>query len=132
MANISNFRGVSPTSHIAGGTVAINRAVTLDSTENQVVATSAITQVVTGMSLQSAASGELVPIQTHGEAKAVLGTGGATLGAQLMPEASGSGKLVVAAGATAVSCAIALEAGSADETIRVRLTGPNLKGPANS
>jgi len=132
MANLSNLLGVSPISFIAGGTIAINRLVKLDTTVNQVVVTSAITDIAIGTSLNAASSGETVAVQPFGKAKLRLGAGGATLGAQLMPEASGEGDAAIAAGATAKSCAIALEVGDEGETIAVLLAAPNVNGPANS
>lgn len=132
MSNVSNDMGISPLGFKAGGTVAIHRLVVLDSTAGQCVATSAITNVALGASLNAASSGDNVAVQQHGVALLRLGAGGATLGAQLMPEASGEGDAVIAAGATAVSVGIALKAGDEGETIPVLLCCPNLRAPANS
>ncbi len=131
MANLSNKLGVSPAGFVAGGTVVKNRAVKLDTTAGQVIAATAIAGLTIGIAENGALVGENVSVQTYGIAKAELGTGGATLGAQLMVEASAAGVLVIAAGATAHSVAIALEAGDAGETIRVLLR-PALNGPANA
>ena len=58
---------------------------------------------------------------------------GVARGAQLMPTASGAGKGMTAAGATAKSCAIAENTTANDaEVAVVRLCCPNLNGPANS
>ena len=52
-----------------------------------------------------------------------------------MPQATGPGKFITAAGATARSCGLAESAGggtTAGELIKVRINLPNLKGMANS
>lgn len=131
MAN-HNFLGVAPISFVAGGTIGINRLVKLDSTTNQVVVTSAITDLAIGTALNSASSGELVSVQMFGKAKAVA-SGAITLGDQVMPTGSGSGKCVTAAGATAKSCGVALEAAGADgDVIEILLAVPNVNGVANA
>jgi len=131
MANY-NTLGVSPQGFIAGGTILQYRAVVLDSTAEQVVATSAITNVVLGASMQSASSGETVPVQTFGVVK-LTASAAISLGAQVMPTGSGAGKISTASGATAVSCGIALEAAGADgDIIAVQLHSVNVNGPANS
>jgi hypothetical protein len=128
----SNLLGVSLMSFKAGGTIGINRAVKLDSTANQVVVTTAITENVIGFATQAASSGDTVAIQVFGKCKAVASEA-ITLGAELMPTSSGSGKVVAAAGATAISCGIALQAAGADgDTIEVLFVGAQVKGPANS
>lgn len=128
----SNPLGVSLISFIAGGSIEKDRAVKLDSTANQVIASTAITDVIIGFATHSASSGESVAVQTFGKAKAVI-SASVALNAQLMPTASGAGKVSTAAGATAKSCAIALQVGNNDgETIEVLITGLRLNGPANS
>lgn len=128
----SNHLGVSLVSFKAGGTIEKDRAVKLDSTEGQVIATTAITDVVIGFATHSASSGDTVAIQTFGKAKATV-SDAVSLGAQLMPTASGAGKVVTAAGATAKSCAVALQASTADaQVIEVFITGMRLNGIANS
>lgn len=131
MANLSNNLGIPAIGFKAGGTIAINRPVKLDSTEGQVVQATAITDLVIGVALQAASSGDSVPVQAFGVAKCVLGTGGATLGDQVMCVAAESGKVGTAAGATAKSFGVALATGNADETIPVLLACPNVNGPAN-
>lgn len=130
MAN-ANFQGSVPAGYIAGGTIAQYRAVVLDSTAGQVVAGSAITQVAIGASLQSASSGETVPVQRFGKAK-LTASAPISLGAQVMITASGAGKVSTAAGATAYSIGIAEEAAGADgDIIEVTLI-PSVAAPANS
>lgn len=128
-----NLQGISPISFTAGGTIGINRAVKLDSTAGQVVVTSAITDVCVGVAIQSGTSGTLVAVQTSGVAKMVA-SDAIALNAQVMPTASGSGKVVTAAGATAKSLGVALQASGADgDVIEVLLhSGPNVNGVANS
>lgn len=128
----TNMQGVSPAGYIAGGTIAQYRAVKLDSTAGQVVAASAIADVAVGASLQSASSGETVPVQSFGKAK-LTASDAISLGAQVMVTASGAGKISTAAGATAQSIGIALEAAGADgDIIEVLLQVPPVNGPANS
>jgi hypothetical protein len=128
----SNLLGVSPQSFIAGGVVPINVLVMLDSTANQVVVTTGITSVAFGASLVSAASGGLVAVQQFGKAK-LTATGAISLGAQVMPAAAGGGLIDTAAGATAVSIGIALQAaGASGDVIEVQLAVPPVKGPANA
>lgn len=131
MANF-NTQGTTPAGFIAGGTIAQYRLVKLDSTQGQVVVTSAITDVGVGASMQSASSGDTVPVQTFGKVK-LTASAAISIGAEVMPTAAGSGKVMTSAGATAVSIGLALEAAGADgDIIEVMLTAPNVKGPANS
>lgn len=132
MANLSNLLGVSLVGFKAGGTILINRPVKLDTTQDQVVQATAITDLVIGVATQAATSGDNVPVQLFGVAKCVLGVGGATLGDQLMCVAAASGKVGTAAGATAKSFGVALATGLVDETIPVLLACPNVNGPANT
>jgi hypothetical protein len=127
-----NYAGISPLPFQAGAAIGQYRAVKQGTTAHQVIATTAITDVVMGVAQISAAAAEdQVPVQIGGVAKMVAGAAIA-LGAQVMPQASGAGKVITAAGATAVSCGVALEAAAADgDIIPVRLI-PNASGPANS
>lgn len=128
----NNLESGSVNVYVAGGAIEANRLVKYDSTEGQVVVTSAITDIAIGVSLTKAASGQNVEVQTRGVAKVTV-SDVVAIGAQLMPTSSGSGKAVTAAGATAVSCGVAEQVSAADgEIVRVRLCTPNLKGPANS
>lgn len=127
----SNFQGVSPQSFIAGGSISQYRCVEL-SAENTVTATDAITDVVIGVSLESASTGGLVPVQQFGKAK-LTASAAIAVGAQVMPTASGAGKVSTASGATAKSIGIALTASNNDgEVIEVQLALPPVSGPANS
>jgi hypothetical protein len=126
-----DYKNVNPVSFIAGGAIPANSAVKL-SAANTVVVTTAITENVIGFARTTAASGDVVTVETASGVivKAILG-GTVSLGAELMPKASGAGVLDTAAGSTAVSCAIALAAGASGETVPV-LTRFAGKGPANS
>lgn len=128
-----NTQGVSPLGFIAGGTIAQYRAVKLDSTAGQVVAATAITDNTVGASMVSASSGQTLSVQTFGKVK-LTASAAITLGDQVMVTASGAGKVSTAAGATAKSIGVALEAASADgDIIEVLLHGgPNVNGPANT
>ena len=129
----SNLLGSSPIGFIAGGTIGQYRACKLDSTEGQVIATTAIADVTVGIALVSASSGGLVHLQTAGKAKCVA-SASISLGDQVMVTASGAGKVSTASGATAKSIGVALQAAGADgDVIEVLLhAGPNVNGAANS
>lgn len=128
----SNMQGVSPAGYIAGGTVEQYRLVKLDTTAGQAIATTAITDVAVGASLIKATSGQTLPVQSFGKVK-LTASDAISLGAQVMPTASGAGKVVTAAGATARSIGVALEAAGADgDIIEVLLVAPIGNGAANS
>lgn len=128
-----NFLGVSPINFKAGAAIGINRLVKLDTTTNQVVVTSAITDLAIGVALEAAtAVGDNVPVQIFGKAK-VVASAAVTLGDQLMPTAAASGKVSTAAGATAKSIGVALQAAGADgDVIECLLSTPNVNGVANA
>lgn len=131
MANFNSFN-VSHASFIAGGTIGINRAVALHTTEGQVVVTSAITDIAIGVATNSASTGEMVTVQLFGKAKAVA-SAAISVGAEVMPTGSGSGKVATASGATAVSMGLCLSAAGADgDTIEILLACPNVRGSANT
>jgi hypothetical protein len=130
---VSNDQGVKPLSFIAGGSIIANRLVKLDSTIGQVVATSAITDAAIGVALHAASSGEPVAVQTTGIAKVTASATSVAVGVQVMPTASGAGKCVLAAGATALSCGLALATAGADgDIVEVLLATPNVNAPASS
>lgn len=115
---------------IASGAIPANTAVKLTA-ENTVAVTTAITDDVIGFSRTTAADQDRVDIELANGSivKAVLG-GTVAVGNQLMPQAAGAGKVIVAAGATSKSCAIALQAGVANETVSV-LTRFIVNAPLN-
>lgn len=128
----SNFLGVSPQSFVAGGVVPINVLVMLHSVEGQVVVTTGITSLGLGAATISAASGGLVSVQQFGKAKLTAGAA-ISLGAQLMPAAAGGGLVETAAGATAKSIGVALQAaGASGDVIEVLLAVPPVFGPVNA
>lgn len=128
-----NSANVSKLPFVAGGTIAANSAVKLDSTAGQVVVTTAITDVVVGVVGVDAVAGEGVSVQIAGVAK-VRCKSAVTLGDQVMPNgSSGDGDCDNAAGATAVSFGLALNTtANAGELVEVLLSVPNVNGPANS
>lgn len=129
---VSNNLGVSTLSFLAGATVGINRMVQLSTTADTVIVTSAITDLAIGVALNAASTGELVEVAIFGVQK-VVASGAITIFDQVMPTASGAGKVVTAGGATAKSCGIALKAAATDgDTIEVLLHTPNVNGVANS
>ncbi len=127
----NNLESGNVNTYIAGGAIPVNSCVMYDSTEGQVVVTTGITVLCIGVALNTAASGELVQIQTRGVAK-VLTSGICTLGVEVVPGASGKCVTNAAAGATAVSFGIAEQTTTADGTVlRVRLA-TQLRGPPNT
>lgn len=120
-------------SFIAGGAIIANRAVKLDTTINQVLAATAITDDIIGVALSTVASGESVEVVTMNGAKVKLTTSAAVaIGAQLMPTAAGAGKASTAAGATAKSFAIALSATAADGETCEAILRMSVNGPVNT
>lgn len=110
------------------------RLVKLGAAAGQVVACSAITDVVVGVSLNKAnAAGDRVQVQTSGIAL-VTCSAAVAYGAQVMPTASGAGKCMTAAGATAKSCGVAGGTTTANdgELQKVWLASLNVNGIANS
>jgi hypothetical protein len=106
--------------------------VKLDTTAGRVVAATAITDTVIGACVDTAAAaGDQVRVQLYGVAKVRYGAT-ITVGQELMVKSGGTGELDVAAGATAFTCAKALEGGASGEICAVLLSGPVSKGPANS
>jgi hypothetical protein len=128
---LSNLAGVSPIPFVAGGAIEINRFVKLDSTAGRVVAATAPTEAVVGVSLSDAdAAGDQVSVQIAGVAR-VVASGAVSLGDEV--EVGAGGKVTTAGGATALSVGVALSAASADgEVIEVLLAVPGVKRPANS
>lgn len=129
-----NLESGNVATRTAGGAIGYGALLKLHTTEGQVVVTTAITDVVVGVSMGTYASGDRVEMQTGGVAPVLIASAVA-LGAQVYADAGGSGKAAGAAspGATASSCGLAESQGDADgQLIRVRLCIPNLKGPANA
>ncbi len=128
----SNLLGTSPQSIVSGAAIGQYRLVKI-SAANTGIVTTAITDSPIGVSMISAAGAhEVVPLQTMGIAK-IVASDAVSIGAQVMPTASGAGKCVTTAGATAKSIGIALSAAGADgDVIEVQLALPAVNGPANS
>lgn len=126
-----NYIGISPLSREAGGTITRGQSLYLNSS-SQVVATTAITQVVCGIALQDASSGDQCLFMPAGPVVTAIGGAAITIGAQVMPQATGPGKLVTAAGATAISCGIALSNPGADASFFEVMLIPCVNAPANS
>ena len=126
-----NLLGKNTFSMKAGEDITANRALKL-STEGLVLHTTAITENVIGVAVNTCASGEMVEIQPNGTICKMVPGAAVSIGAQVMPEASGAGKVVTAAGATAKSCGFAkTEAGAEDELFEVFLF-PGMNSPANA
>lgn len=127
----NDFETGNVTTRKAGGAITRGCLLKLHSTEGEVVVTTAITDIVFGVALNTAASGEMVQVQRRGVAKVLIGEAVA-LGAAIMPIGAATGKAATAAGATAISCGVAESQGDADgQLIRVELLRM-LKSPAYS
>lgn len=132
MAN-ENFMGQAPHSFKAGGTISKGNTLMLNGTTSKsVVCTTAITDLCIGVALADAVSGDTVPVITVGPVVKMLAASAITCNAEVMPHGSTAGRVDDAAGATARSIGVALEAAGADgDMIEVMLLGCP-KGPANS
>jgi hypothetical protein len=132
MAN-ENFLGRQPTSFTAGGTISKGNVVMLNGTTSKsVVRTTAITDMVIGVALNDAVSGDRIDVLTIGPVVKMLAAAAIACNAEVMPHGTTNGRVDDAAGATARSIGVALEAAGADgDMIEVMLTGCP-KGPANS
>lgn len=127
-----NQAGATPASGIAGAAVTAHKMLKFDSTEGQFIHTTAITDMVRGVALNTAASGGQLSIMGVDGAEVLVVAGGTiAIGDQLMPKGSGDGVVDVLAGATAVGCGVALSAGASGETIRMLLRA-GIKSPAGS
>lgn len=128
---VSNLLGSEPISMNAGAAITKDRLVKI-SAANTVIATAAITDLALGAALHTAASGDNnVPIQVFGVAK-LTAAAAISVGAEVMPDSGGGGKIATASGATARSVGVALEAAGADGDVISVLLLPCPKGPANS
>jgi len=115
----------------ANGAVTANRVVKADTTEGQVLHTTAITEPVFGVALNTAADTEAVSVEIGSGAIVKLTASAAiSVGDRLMPGANG--KVATAAGATAIDCGIALSAAGADGEIITAKLNPMGKSPVNT
>lgn len=108
------------------------RAVTYGAAAGQAVACGAITDPVLGVSLNQAAAGERVQIQTGGIAR-VTCSAAVAYKAQVMPGATG--KCATAAGATAKSFGVAMgttTTADGEEQLVHLHGGPNVNGVVNT
>lgn len=117
----------------AEAAIVVRRLVKLGTAAGQVIHTAAITDVVIGVALNSAAIGERVQIQTSGIAEVECGSAIAYLD-QVMPIGTGAGKAATAAGSTAKSCGVAggVSTSNSGETQKIWLSPVNVNGPANT
>lgn len=114
----------------AGGAIPACRVVKLDSTEGQVVVTTAITEPVFGASLNTVAQGASVSIETGRTIVKLTASAAIAVGDRVMPGANG--KIAPASGATAIDCGQALQAAGADGEIISVLLNPMGKSPVNT
>lgn len=128
-----NYESASTNSGIATAAIEAYRLVKMGTNEGEVTPCTAITDIAIGVSLNKVAIGELCNYQTQGIALITTSTG-VTRGAEVMATASGAGKCMTAAGATARSVGIALGTTTTgdNQQIAVAINLPNVNGPANS
>lgn len=128
----ANQAGAVPVSRTAGAAVTAFKVLKFDSTEGQVIHTTAITDPIFGVALETAASGAQVKVMTvSGAVVKVVAGGTISIGDQLMPKGSGDGVVDVLAGATAIGCGVAISAGASGETILMELR-PGVKTAVGS
>jgi Uncharacterized conserved protein (DUF2190) len=122
------FAGTAPSSLVAGG--AISQYAALKLSAGTVVVAAAITDQVIGVAMQSASLGEACGfLSVSGTICLMRANAAIAAGAEVMPAAGGN--VATSAGATAVSCGIAIDAAAnALDLIRV-LFRPSVKSPAN-
>lgn len=135
MAASQNLEAQSLATFRASGAIPARRLVKYHTVEDEVILCTAITDVAIGVSTTTAASGEMVEIQTSGVALLETTAAAVAIGAQVMPAAGGAGRCATTAGATSISVGIAASASggtTAGETIKVRLKVPNVGGPVNT
>lgn len=127
-----NLEAGNTNEYTAAGDIEAYRLVKYATAEGEVEACSAIADVAIGVSTNKVAAGGRVQIQTQGVALVTV-SGAVTRGAQVMCTASGAGKCLDAAGATAKSVGIAEQTATTDgQVVAVRLAVPNVNGPANT
>lgn len=139
MADTNDF-GVKQPSFTAGGAIAVGQPVKMNgTTAKSVVACDAIADLCVGIyegvggsgSGGAAASGDIISIRQHGQAKCLAGDT-VTCNSEVMVEVT-TGRVVNAAGATARSIGVALEAAVDGDLFEVMLAHlPNVKGPPNA
>lgn len=115
----------------ANGTVTANRVVKANTTEGEVLHTTAITEAVFGVALNTVSTGQAVSVEIgNGAIVKLTASAAIAVGDRLMPGASG--KVATAAGATAVDCGVALSAAGADGEIITAKLNPMGKSPVNT
>lgn len=125
-AGIQNPMNIPPVRFIAGGTITKNQVLKLHTTEGQVVAGGAITDLTIGTALGSASTGDEVDVQIYGIALCEAGAAVA-LGDQL--SATTAGQVITASGATCKNMGVALMPAAAQgDWFSVLLAVPNVNG----
>lgn len=115
----------------ANGTVTANRVVKANTTEGEVLHTTAITEAVFGVALNTVSTGQAVSVETGaGAIVKMVASAAISVGDRLMPGANG--KVATAAGATAIDCGVALSAAGADGEVIVARLNPMGKSPVNT
>lgn len=138
MADTNNY-GVGQMGVVAGGAIPVGKPVKFNgTTKNSVVVCDAITDLCMGIyegvggtgTNGAAVANDNISIRQYGKAKCLAGAT-ITANGEVMVEAT-SGDVVDAAGSTARSIGIALEAAADGDFFEAFVKLPNLKGPPNS
>lgn len=125
-AGVSNPLNIPPIRFKAGGTITKDQVVKLDSTEGQVVAGAAVTDLIIGTAAEGASSGDPVDVYVYGVQLCVAGAAVA-LGDQLSP--TSAGQVITASGATCKNLGVALMPAAAQgDHFSVLLGVPNVNG----
>ncbi len=125
----SNTEESGYATYVASGAIVAGSLVKYHTTEGQVTATTAITDVVIGVSMGVYADGDTATIQTRGVAK-VKSLGTISIGGRVMPAAAGIG-MDASAGATAKDFGISEQDSLTGQYTKVRLI-PMLMCPVNT
>ncbi len=122
--------GLQRVTFLAKNTVTANRLVKLNTTADEVLHTTAITEVVTGVAQNTSATGLPVEVEVgSGAIVKLVASGGITRGDPLMPAAADGGKVSTLAGATAVCCGEALQT-AVDGATFTAIFRPGVRTPA--
>lgn len=125
-AGVQNPLAVPYLPMTAGGTITKNQVLKLHTTEGQVVAGGAITDLIIGTALNAASAGDRVDVQCFGVALCEAGAA-VTLGDQL--SATTAGQVITASGATCKNLGVALQPAAAQgDHFAVLLGVPNVNG----
>jgi hypothetical protein len=108
-------------SFLAGGTITKGAIVMFDSDDDTVIVATAATDLLAGVALEAAASGERVEVQLAGIAEVALG-GTVTRGGNITSGAAGVGVALAAAATIKASIGQAMASGVSGDLIPVQIS----------